>query len=227
MSAKYHRFLEKIPDYLAGQMDPKGHAEFEAFVQAHPRFQKEVDELRPAFEWLDREFEAAGKTEFRLSPARRAELRRASRFNVIAFPGNGGAGDQDRRIEAGRIRRYVSRWAAVAAVLVVVSYLGSAVGRDATQEPVVPDRVAVGSHGVQTAAQPPGGVYVYPPAYGLDGSEPWRLANRRAEPKVVPASVIARPVQFPEWQLASPAAYGLDGPRPYYEFSSPPVMGVI
>ncbi len=208
-------------------MDPKDHAEFEAFARTEPRLQREVDEIRSSFEWLGREFEAAGDTEFRLSPARRAELLRASRSNVIAFRGNGGAGEHDRRIEAGRIRRFVSRWAAVAAVLAVVSYLGSAVGRDATQERIVPDRIAAVSSAVETAAQPAGRVYVYPPAYGLNRDEPWRLASRHAEPNVIQASMIDPRDQFPEWQPAFRAVYGLDGPRPYYEFSIAPGLGAI
>ncbi len=227
MNTEYHQFLERIPVYLAGRMDPKDHAEFEAFARAHPRLRREVDDLRPSFEWLDREFEETANTQFRLSPARRAELLRASRSNVIAFRGNGGTGEQDGRIEAGRIRRFVSRWAAVAAVLAVISYLGSAVGRDATQEQIVPDRIAAVSSAVETAAQPAGRVYVYPPAYGLNRDEPWRLARRHAEPDADQASMIDQRDQFPEWQPASRAVYGLDGPRPYYEFSIAPGLGAI
>ena len=227
MSAKYHRFLEKIPDYLAGRMDPKDQAEFEAFAHACPRFQKEIDDLRPAFKWLDREFEAAGNTEFRLSHARRADLWRASRSNVVAFPGGDFSGGQDRRIGAGRIRRQLRKWVAVAAVLAVGAFFSFSAVRDVSQEQIVPDQIAAVSPVVQIAAQPAGHVYVYPPAYGLDRPEAWRLANRRAGPNVVPASAIDQGIQFSEWRPASPAVYGLDGPRPYYEFSTAAGMGAI
>lgn len=205
-------------------MDPSDHAEFEVFARAHPRFQDEVDDLRPAFEWLDHEFEAAGNTEFRLSPARRAELRRTLRFNVVAFRENGGRGERHVRIEAGGVRRKLSRWAAVAAVLAAGSYLGVAAVRDARQERIAPDRIAAVSPVAQVSAQPAGRVYEYPPAYGLNRSEPWRLANHSVEHNVIEASAMARWDRIPEWQ---PAAYGLDGPRPYYELSITPGMGAI
>lgn len=204
-------------------MDSSACAEFDAFARAHPDFQKEVDDVRPAFEWLDREFDVAGDTKFRLSPTRRAELRRASRSNVVPFPSDGGRGEQHRRSEAGDLRRKLSKWAAVAAVLVAGSYLGLAAGRDATKERISLDRLA----SVPPAAQPAGRFYVYPPAYGLDRSEPWRLRTRRAEAHGDPASAIDPAAQFSEWPDAQSAVYGLDGPQPYYEFSTAAGMGAI
>ena len=206
-------------------MDPKDHAEFEAFARAHPRFQKEVDDLRPAFTWLDREMDGAGNTEFRLSPGRRAELRRASRFNVVAFPGNDFSGEQDRRVGAGRIRGQLRRWVAVAAVLAVgVFFALTPGGRDVSQERIVPDQIAAVSPVVQVTAPPGSHVYVYPPAYGLNRADSRQLANRSVEPNVIPASGIPEWNRIPEWQFA---AYGLDGLRPYYEFPTAAGMGAI
>ena len=86
MNMKNREFSERIPLYFAGRMNAEERAEFEAYASAHGELERELDELWPAFEALNREFEAASQTGFELSPASYAELRRATGVNVLSFP---------------------------------------------------------------------------------------------------------------------------------------------
>ena len=234
MNMKNHEFSERIPLYFSGRMNAEERAEFEAYSSAHGELERELDELRPAFEALNREFEAASQTGFELSPARYAELRRATDVNVLSFPA-----ESDRPVaETGKAARRaigrVSAWTAVAATLIMGIYLSQDATRPRAIDGTPPaQHIASDIEPLDAAPdQPSEPAYVYSPGYGLDKPDPWRfraprqsLALAQTEPEAQEV-VELLDLFSPEPPWDSPYS-GLDGRRPYYRFPSRPVWGAI
>lgn len=232
MNKQYKKFLGEIPAYIAGQLDPCDREAFEAFSASHPDLQRELEDTRSAFEWLSAEFVVAGKTDFRLSPARRAALRRETDANVIAFPEIRDAGHKAARNARSRSIRRVSGWLAVAASLLFVSFITLQSGSE--QEPKADEPIQVASQPEQTVLESTG-VYEYIPAYGLDRPHPWRIrsAEQNRQAPTGYASLNGQTQKgveqaegwnYSAWQSES---FGIDGPRPFYTFSTASGPGAI
>ena len=222
---KYEEYSEMIPLYLAGRMDPGEQAEFEALASAHVELRMEVDELRPVFEALNRDFIAANETQFALSPARRAELRRETDANVIRFPGSRDTGGAKSGTRSRLPLRPAYRWAGIAAAVLFITLFGL---QDAQQRPDIgelPLQTASLDPPQSATADAPQRVYVYPPGYGLDRPDPWRLRGRKQTAELTYAR-ISQPVgdegfdHFMPMDDSRPNLLGLDGPRPYYGIST-------
>ena len=235
----HQELSRKIPLYLAGALNAEERAELEAFAGEHVEFQEEIDELRPTFEALDRDFEAASRTTFKLSHARRAELRRATHANVHRFPAKSGQSGAKTGIGILRATGRVSRWAALAAALLMGTYLGLEAAQLRTTEWTPPPQLIAADMGaVETAPeQLPTSTYAYRPGYGLrkpstDNPDIWSLpvdGQTLELAQAAPAGTQAFDLlemfsPEPQWD---PAYYGLDGPRTHYRFPSLRVRGAI
>lgn len=218
----YEEHLDRIPLYLSGRMGPDERAAFEALAGANAELRREIEDLRPVFGALNREFSAANETQFSLSAARRAELRRDTSANVVSFPASQEMGGVDSGMRRRLVYRRVSVWAGIAAAVLLVAFFGL---EETWQAPVVRDLSTQAASNGQlpeaTVEQPQGG-YVYRPGYGLDVSEGWRARGGRQTVEVAYAS-LAWPASVEglgllrytnEWR---PAYLGLDGPRPQHE----------
>lgn len=213
MSTGYDEYLGKVPAYLAGRMTPEEREDFENFATQHPELQREIDDLRPAVGWLASEFESAGRTHFRLSPSRRASMRRETDVNIVSFP------QMPARAVAktGTMRR-ISGSIAVAASLLVALYVG--LDFNGKADPLkAPAQMAAETQIRGPVDESPVRVYVYPPGYGLDKPEPWRMAGSIgfASERIHDDSPSKHFWAPTPWQ---PSFMGLDGPRPYYGFST-------
>ncbi len=235
----YQELSRKIPLYLAGAMNAEERAELEAFAGEHVEFQKEIDELLPAFEALNRDFEAASQTTFQLSAARRAELRRATRVNVLCFPAKGGRPGAETGAAIRRAAGRVSGWTALAAALIMGVYLGLDATRPRTIDGTPPSQLIAADLEPLDAgpAQLPASTYVYRPGNGLGEAhmlnpDIWSLPERRQPLELAQAASDGRQVfdllemfnPEPQWD---PAYYGLDGPRTHYRFPSLRNRGAI
>lgn len=231
---KNREFSERITLYFAGRMNAEECAEFEAYASAHRELERELDELRPAFEALDREFEAASQTDFELSPARCAELRRSTDVNVLSFPAESGRPVAETGKTARRAIGRVSAWTAVAATLIMGIYLSQDAARpQAIDGTPASQHIAADVEPLDaTPDQPLESTYVYSPGYGLDKPDPWRFRAPRQSLALAQTAPEAQEVvklldlfsPEPQWDSAD---YGLDGRRPYYRFSSRPIWGAI
>lgn len=219
--------IQKLYEYLTDRMDQNERAEFEALANDHPNVQRKVDVQRPIVNYFRDVSESLENAELHLSPSRRAELRRDALFNIVDFPGSDDSGEQPGQDEDGWVRVQLSRWAAVAVVLVGGVIFSLAVSRDAGETDIVPNRTVAESTVALAAAQSGDQSYIFPPAYGLNRPEPWRFAYGRAVEAAVPASAIDQEYRLFEWTSVQAATFGLDGPRPYSEVLRSTVMGVI
>lgn len=209
MSKKYQEYVGKIPAYLADQMAVEERRDFEAFADTHPELQRELQELSETFGWLRSEMQEAGRTDFRLSPARRATVRRETDANVISFPGTP-VPATTRSVR----RRWLSATLAAAASLLLILNIG----QDVTRELDVvsdPGQLATESAAEETSALR---LYEYPQGYGLDRPEPWRVAGG-VQVASLGSAYVGAEISYQPRESWHPSLLGMDGPRPYYSFS--------
>ena len=213
MSSGYKEYLGKVPAFLAGRMTPAEREDFENFASQHPELRQEIEELRPAVGWLGSEFDKASQTNFRLSPLRRASVRRETDVNIVSFPQV-----PPRAVARTGTMRRISGPIAIAASLLVLLYVGLDSGREADSVNA-PARMANETRIPGPVDEPPVRVYVYPPGYGLDKPETWRMAGNVefALERIQDESPSKQFWAPTPWQ---PSFLGLDGARPYYSFST-------
>lgn len=230
MNKQYEKYQTQIALYLSGEMSGLQTREFEDFANAHPEFSAEIEELRPVFTTLADGLDAASQTSFRLSPARRAELIRDSGVNVVAFSGRAPAHTNTSRSFATLyLFRKTANWAAMAAALVLVSYLGLQSGRSQYPDGIPAAPVAVEFEVAESPVDYPEAIRDTFPAYGLNRPEPWRFGTGPRPGALIRVAlggltddeiVEAQDEAASRYYIDPPPYWGLEGPRPYFDFSS-------
>lgn len=194
-----------MPRYLTGRMDASERAAFEVLLNADTDARAEADSMRGFVETVDT-LMGSDRREYALSADRMEALCRAA--DTIQ--------PMTRRT---RVMRTVARAGAIAAALIVGAFVGLYSGQERYRVNTGLERLP----GLeQTALAPvlkdPSFLYVYPPAYGLNQDDDWRLADR---PTLSEAEGgVTRPFAQNAMNNEEPLPYyyGLDGPRPYYPY---------
>jgi hypothetical protein len=200
------QFETELPRYAADRMSAQERAEFTRMLAGSSERAHEAEELTNTARQFTKLL-GSDRSEYALDPERFENLKSAAE-RVHPFP------NRTRRF------RIAAQIGVAAAALVVGAFLGSGQGHQKFRVERGLEQVPVSEQlQLQAVLDDPSFLYRYPPAYGLDRDEAWRMTDGKPWLDQVPTHPFAGSVlshEKPHEKNTIPWYYGADGPTPYY-----------